>query len=116
MSWMVGARLVSGVPLQPSVILTGMTLPALATLYWPKYNGGCQAPSEALTVLVRLAAAEVPPSLSLAVALTLWLPHAEKVRLAGLPVAAAASSIDHFQVNPALVSAVDGSVAVPLSE
>src|SRR5436305_4417864 len=113
MSWMVGARPVSGAPLQPRVILTGMTLPALATLYWPKYNGGCHAPSEALTVLARLAEAEVPPSLSVAVALTVWLPHEEKVRLAGLPVAAAVPSTDQFQVNPALVSAFDGSVAVP---
>src|SRR5215217_896690 len=86
-SWIDGRRFAM-LPLQLTEILTGMTLPFWTVLtYGAASTGGAKLALYTFTLSL-LTAADVPPSLSVAFALTLCEPQVEKLVEKGLEPAA----------------------------
>lgn len=79
-SWIAGESPEASTPSQPTLILTGTTCPALTLLYVPACSGARKALSSATTA-EEVNGAEIPPSLSLARAVTSLLPQVANVVL-----------------------------------
>src|SRR3954469_14341564 len=73
-SWIAGESPEASAPAQPMLILTGTTWPPLTLLYTPAVSGGRNALSRATTA-AELNGAEIPLSLSLACAVTWFVPQ-----------------------------------------